>query len=98
MGGGGEAGAREAEKREGKALKKVEKRRCKGVVPGFQTKSKGGKERGTPPRRPTRGLRGLRGPDAAHEDADTGAHQRRRVGGGVWLAGAFSRRRDPSDA
>ena len=36
--------------------------------------------------------------DAAHEDAATGAHQRRRVGGGVWLAGAFSRRRDPSDA
>ena len=62
MGGGGEAGAREAEKREGKALKKVEKRRCKGGwFRGFRQRAKAGKREGRRRVGRARGLRGLRG-------------------------------------
>ena len=89
MGGGGGSGARQKSAKE-KRSKKSKREGVKGLVPGFQTKSKGGKREDAAASdvhedSRTRGLR--RRARGRH----TGAHQRRRVGGVP--AGAFSRRR-----
>ena len=96
--GGGEAGAREAKSAKEKRSKS-KREGVKGGGSGVSDKEqRRERERDAAASDVHEDSEDSEDSDAAHEDADTGAHQRRRVGGGVWLAGAFSRRRDPSDA